>query len=115
MSWLDELDPSLVARSTSLEREGVKEVAWDKQTAHLVVRKLANLGYAILGGDVWKKDEHGRWRPAHDNWYLEPHRGEAAGSYIGRSLTRADAYIASHVDPEDGTVGYVIVAKRWVG
>ena len=109
MGFMDNLDPELLTRGVSLRQWGVNEIAWDKATAQAVAETARAGGYEILGGDVWRKDPDGRWVPAYDNWHTRRRPGEDAADYVDRCLIETKMYIGSYPDPEDGTIGYVLV------
>ncbi len=109
MEYLEKLDPVTRKRGLWLSEWGAKEMAWDRATALQVAKAAAAAGFVILGGDVWRRDASGRWRPALENWTSERRRGEDGPRFVERSKTETMAYISKYPDPEDGSIKYVLV------
>ena len=61
------IDAVMLAHAVSLKDEGVNELAWERAMALQFAEAVAADGYVILGGDVWRRDPDGRWRPTYDN------------------------------------------------
>jgi hypothetical protein len=107
--YLELLDAETRNRGLSLESEGVNEVCWEKSDALRVVSVASQAGLPILGGDVWRHESDGRWRPTGDNWFSEPHQAEHARAFAERALSEATAFLERYPDPGNGTRRYVIV------
>jgi hypothetical protein len=107
--YLDVLDPETRSRGLVLSSWGVNEVAWDRHTVLQVIAAAANAGLPILGGDVWRADASGWWRPTGENWFSERHPGEDMSAYVERSRAEAIAYLGRYSEPPDGMTRYVVV------
>jgi hypothetical protein len=54
-----------------------------------VLDALRGSGVAVLGADFWRQDEHGVFRPAYENWYLNQEPNESGEHFAARSIERA--------------------------
>lgn len=63
-----------------------------------------------LGGDVYRVDEN-RMRPTYDNWYVKREEGESTIAFAERSRRVAEQYVRQYLDPEDGSIAYVLVVR----
>lgn len=106
------LDPELRKEGLPLSEWGANETAWDKQRAKMVTEICASAGLAILGGDVWRQERDGRWRPTGDNWFSEKGPGEEISAFVRRSRVAADDYLDRYPLPGDGSVRFVIVCSE---
>lgn len=95
----------------SLQEIGAAGVALTRQYALDAVASLKGSQVAILGGDVLRVVD-GKLRYTRDNWYIQRLSGEDIWAYISRSHEKAEAYIRSYQDTEDGSVFYELVISE---
>lgn len=92
--WNCELD-DILSCGVSLEAEGVHNFGLDRQSALHALTKIRDLGYAILGGDVFEWHE-GRLVHTYDNWCAERLHGESFTAFVGRSNDLATRYVSEY-------------------
>lgn len=106
--WSQEIDVILSA-GHSLEDIGVRIYALCREHVLSVLAKTAEIGVAILGGDVYRLN-NGIIEPNYDSWYCNHADGESASAFVDRSIAVARNYIANYKAPE-GIVLFAIVPE----
>jgi broad specificity phosphatase PhoE len=86
------------------------ELALSKIDSLRALDLLRDTEKAALGGDVYRVEEN-RMRPTHDNWYVKREEGESTIAFAERSRSVAEQYIRQYLDPEDGSIAYVLVVR----
>lgn len=97
----------LAQRAHSLESEGLSEIGWELGDALSVVSALERRGGALLGGDVYRREE-GRPVPTYDSWHCERRPDESAKEFVVRSAQVARNYLHSYPS-SDGQTIFVLV------
>jgi hypothetical protein len=93
----------------SLQNPGLNEVGLVRADALRAVGLLRSARIAILGGDVYLRQEgHVRpWSP--NSWSFNANPGENHEAYLQRSWDRAEAYIKTLPQPKDAEPLFAIV------
>ncbi len=107
--FFDQLPDELQRTAYPLEEFGVNEYAWNYEEVKKVIVSLAEQKYAILGGDVWKK-EGTSFISTYDGWYLN-YGSLSWDDYIEQSKEKALAYIDFYHDRNGDDYYYVPVAS----
>lgn len=106
--WSNEVDP-ILAVGRSLEDFDVRNWVLNRGDALAALTKLAEIGVAVLGGDVYSVN--GRFvEPNYDNWYCNRNELESDSAFVERSIAVARNYIVNYKAAE-GTVLFAIVPK----
>jgi len=110
-----EFEELLKRLGVSLQNPGVSEVGLARADALRAVELLRDAKIAILGGDVYlrQQDRVRPWFP--NNWTVNPSLGEDRHAYLRRSWERAEAYIKEFPHPVDGEPLFVIVPAEVPG
>jgi hypothetical protein len=82
----------LMVRSESLFSIGVDEVVWALGDVVRVLEILDRAGVAVLGGDVYRRENFG-FEPTYENWHAEKDRSESAEEFAKRSRIVAREFI----------------------
>ena len=110
MIWSSEVD-SVLAVGRSLEDVGIRNWALNRGDALAALSKLAEIGIAVLGGDVYSVN--GRIVESnYDNWYCNRNEFESDLDFVERSIAAAKNYIANYQAPE-GAVLFALVPSAW--
>ena len=106
--WSSEVDP-ILGVGRSLKDIGVRNWVLSREDALAALAKLAEIGIAVLGGDVYSVN--GRFVESNcDNWYCNRDELESDSAYVERSIAAARSYIVNYRAPE-GAVFFAIVPK----
>lgn len=92
--WSLEIDKILEV-GDSLESNGIKNWALNKQQTVYALEKFSALNVAVLGGDVFKKVD-GVYRPTYDSWSCDVIEGEQKREFVKRSIAKALNYISTY-------------------
>lgn len=82
----------ILDKAVSLEKFGMRDLAWEKEEAKNLINSLMFDDIGILGGDVYVIDSS-RLIPTYENWSCEPEDGELKKNYFSRSKINALDYI----------------------
>jgi hypothetical protein len=83
----------LIENGYSLEPIGITEMAWKCGDAIEVINYLASKGFAILGGDVYLKNDNG-FESTYDSWYINKSTSQ---SFVEESRKKALEYISKYL------------------
>ena len=86
--FVEQLPDELQRTAYPLEEFGVYEYAWSYEEVKKVIIYLAHHTYAILGGDVWRK-EGTSFISTYDGWYLNYNPQISWEEYIEKSKDKA--------------------------
>lgn len=106
--WSSEVDP-ILSVGRSLEDVGVRNWALSREDALVALTQLAEIGIAVLGGDVYSING-GFVESNYDNWYCNRDAHESDSAYVERSIAAARNYIVNYKAP-DGAVFFAVVPK----
>jgi len=106
--WSESID-QILGIGRPLEDIGIRNWALDRRVALTAVAQLAEIGVAVLGGDVYSVTGS-VVESNYDNWHCSRKVGETETSYVARSLDEARRYIANYKATE-GTVLFSLVPK----
>jgi hypothetical protein len=84
----------VLGEAKPIPRYGV-EYAWPTSIVSEVVSNLEGTEVAILGGDVYSK-ENEAWELAIPNWYTNIEPGESWRSYVSRSHTHTVEFLKEY-------------------
>jgi Immunity protein 40 len=91
----------ILEKAISLESFGLRDLAWEKESAINLITALMLDDIGILGGDVYSFDLK-RLIPTYDNWSCEPEKGELKGKYFLRSKVNSLNYINQYpINPNE--------------
>jgi hypothetical protein len=82
----------ILENAISLEKYGMRDLAWKREEAEKLISLLIFEDIGILGGDVYRLDSF-RLIPTYDNWSCEPKEGELKNNFFSRSKKVALDYI----------------------
>ena len=80
----------------SLEKFGIRDFAWEKESVKKLINSLMFDDIGILGGDVYQIEAK-RLIPTYDNWSCESKEGELRKDYFLRSKATALSYINNYL------------------
>ncbi len=83
----------IMDKAFDLSHKGLNEIAWKRDDAILAVNFLADKGYVILGGDVFKLGENDIEYPNGDSWYIGKKGSIEWKQYVNESKEKAISYI----------------------
>ncbi|MDD5276208.1 MAG: Imm40 family immunity protein [Methylovulum sp.] len=106
--WSSEIDP-ILSVGRSLEDVGVRNWALRREDALVALTKLAEIGVAVLGGDVYSVSGGGV-ESNYDNWYCNRGKPESDSAFVERSIAAAMNYIANYRAEEEAVL-FAIVPK----
>jgi hypothetical protein len=87
----------LMEKVINLEKLGVVEIAWQKETAVEVIDFLCDNNYVILGGDVYQYDiESNDINPTVDGWYTNQKDSTDWFQFVKESKIKAIDYINTY-------------------
>ena len=86
-------------RAICLDHLGVAEVAWKRSDVVDILSTIADLPWAVLGGDVLRLSS-GEYRHTGDSWHSDRQKAESCLDFIRRSHRETLAYIGRY--PEGG-------------
>ena len=86
-----------------------KEVALNKKNVLKAVELLEGSDVVILGGDVYKKEDDGYYRPTYDNWYYNMDGSLDKKENAQASHIVAMNYLSSYKENEASNIQYVLV------
>lgn len=92
--WSREVD-SILCVGSSLENSGVRNWAIGRQAALMALDRLAEIGVAVLGGDVYVSTDQGL-ESNYDNWYCNKNSGESESDFVTRSVKESINFIANY-------------------
>lgn len=96
-----ETKEKILQKAISLEKFGMRDLAWEKEDAKHLIMSLMFDYIGILGGDVYKVDLT-RIIPTYDNWSCEQKKEESKGDYFFRSKSETFEYINQYpVEPNE--------------
>lgn len=95
MNSIHQYSAILLASGVSLADLGLQEVALPRTDALLAVDALRSAGRAILGGDVYHR-QNGSIVSAWANWSVEAKPLEGPVSYLQRSWDTAQHYLKAY-------------------
>ena len=106
--WSSEVDP-ILSTGRSLEDVGVSNWALNREDALAALTKFAEIGIAVLGGDVYSIN--GRFVESNcDNWYCNRNELESDSDFAKRSIGAARDYVMNYKALK-GAVLFAIVPK----
>ena len=108
--FFEHLPEDLKRSAYSLEAFGANEFAWNYEEVKKVILYISNYRYAILGGDVWKK-ENTDFELTYDNWYINYDNSVSWEEYIEKSKTKALNYIDFYHQRNGDSYYYAPVAS----
>jgi hypothetical protein len=91
--WTSILPDSLLSQGQFLGGVGIKKTAWPVRCAIDVADHLRVNGWAILGGDLYRRNGS-TFTPALENWSCEIAASEAWASFVGRSGVAARRFLS---------------------
>lgn len=91
----DHIRKKILDAAIPLEKYGIRDLAWKKDSAIALVKSLQDDEIGILGGDVYKI-ELDRLIPTYDNWSSDHEEGELKKDYFLRSKSKALDYITHY-------------------
>ena len=97
--WISILPDSIALQGQFLGAFGVKETAWPVDCAVEIADMLRVDGWAIAGGDLYRKKEES-FLPAHENWSCAIAASEAWESYVARSSIAARRFFLRFSEPD---------------
>lgn len=107
--WSNEVDP-ILSVGRSLKEVGVRNWALSREDSLAALTKFAELGIAVLGGDVYVVN--GRFvESSYHSWYCSRDELESDSAYVERSISIARNYIVNYC-ASDGSVLFAIVPNQ---
>ncbi|MCS1350905.1 Imm40 family immunity protein [Mechercharimyces sp. CAU 1602] len=98
----------LLSKACRLDSVGVHNYVWGKDDALKVMDYLTKIGFAILGGDVYRLENDG-FRVTYDNWYCNKDDNETWDEYVLKSKKIAIGYIEKYSEKHGLSYYYALV------
>jgi hypothetical protein len=91
------------------EKLGVKEWAFNRHDALILLGIMKNDQIPCMGGDVIVEEEDGRLSYANANWYYNRSESETFENYVEHSTSKAQEYINNFLETKGKKYYYVLV------
>jgi hypothetical protein len=95
--WLDKLPCETGSMGVSLASQHVNSTVFPAAVALPVVDALQSMGLVILGGDFWKRQDDGSFKPSYENWFAEEPQKDAGYDKARQAVTeprRVDMWVS---------------------
>jgi len=87
------------------------EVALKNSDAIKALDLLSDTDIGVLGGDVYKLESDGYFRPTHDNWYINKGTEDKI-TFAKKSRNAAYKYLTNYTEQKDLDIWYVLVVDE---
>lgn len=95
----------------SLNHLGILDIAWDWESAIMVVEFLSDCNYAVLGGDVYRLNNDSL-ESTYDSWYLNKDMSKSREQFVEETKSKAISYINQYHEINGDDFYYSVVFEK---
>lgn len=98
----------LAGKGIDMRELGIDEVAWSFPEIFDVFNQFVELGYSILGGDVYRL-ETGKLTVTGDSWFMNKTSTLSSSEFQQATRTKAIEYVTAYHDRNGNDFVYTVV------
>lgn len=107
-----DIKEKILAHVVRLDKFGINDLTWDKESAKKLISSLMIDDIGILGGSVYKIESN-KLIPMYDNWSCSPEEKELRKEFYHRSKIKAIEYIEKYpVYPNEEILFSIVFTER---
>ncbi|WP_068469659.1 Imm40 family immunity protein [Candidatus Protochlamydia phocaeensis] len=109
-----EIKQKILARTVSLEKIGIRDLAWNQEDIKNLINSIMFDDIGILGGNVYKIEDE-NIIPLSDNWSCDPKANEKREEYYLRSKIVSKKYIEKYPVKDNEIILFSLVFTDEIG